>query len=455
MKRSVFSSIKDSLLYAKEWFSDTPERALEQAYNAALQIKAIEDEYFDGQKINPVIGNYSDSVMAYFQIELRKNLTIAKNRLAEFRASKSILNLSNYNADRDKFTDNANKNGKSYIAESNQSSIILEKLNFIDRVISKYNYNSPPPQPERSVSLVVVPQNEKAALEDLILADDNEQGYRVGQTNNTIDETVSDKTGILPRSIFKTINRLQKELDPQSEEEVVKKFRKSKVKTATSIRFILILIIVPLLTYQVSKLFIVGPLVDKYKSEDTETIFFFFFLEEEALNELRSFKEKIEFESLVWEAPKLSAEQIEEKVREKALEIANRSRRDGAEAIKNIFSDLLSLIAFAFVIVTSRRQIAVLKSFMDDIVYGLSDSAKAFIIILFTDIFVGYHSPHGWEVLLATVSRHLGLPENQDFIFLFIATFPVILDTVFKYWIFRYLNRISPSAVATYRNMNE
>ena len=103
----------------------------------------------------------------------------------------------------------------------------------------------------------------------------------------------------------------------------------------------------------------------------------------------------------------------------------------------------------------SKREIAVLKSFIDDIVYGLSDSAKAFVIILFTDMFVGFHSPHGWEVILSGVSRHLGLPENHNFIFLFIATFPVILDTVFKYWIFRYLNRISPSAVATYRGMNE
>jgi hypothetical protein len=92
---------------------------------------------------------------------------------------------------------------------------------------------------------------------------------------------------------------------------------------------------------------------------------------------------------------------------------------------------------------------------MDDVIYGLSDSAKAFVIILFTDVFVGFHSPHGWEVILEGVSRHLGLPENRQFIFLFIATFPVILDTVFKYWIFRYLNRSSPSAVATYKNMNE
>jgi hypothetical protein len=104
---------------------------------------------------------------------------------------------------------------------------------------------------------------------------------------------------------------------------------------------------------------------------------------------------------------------------------------------------------------TNQKELGVLKSFLDETVYGLSDSAKAFIIILFTDMFVGFHSPHGWEVLLEGVARHFGLPANRDFIFLFIATFPVILDTIFKYWIFRYLNRISPSAVATYRNMNE
>jgi lipoprotein signal peptidase len=51
--------------------------------------------------------------------------------------------------------------------------------------------------------------------------------------------------------------------------------------------------------------------------------------------------------------------------------------------------------------------------------------------------------------------RHFGLPESRDFIFLFISTFPVILDTIFKYWIFRYLNKVSPSAVATYHSMNE
>jgi lipoprotein signal peptidase len=47
------------------------------------------------------------------------------------------------------------------------------------------------------------------------------------------------------------------------------------------------------------------------------------------------------------------------------------------------------------------------------------------------------------------------LVANRSYISFFIATFPVILDTIFKYWIFRHLNRISPSAVATYKEMNE
>jgi hypothetical protein len=106
-------------------------------------------------------------------------------------------------------------------------------------------------------------------------------------------------------------------------------------------------------------------------------------------------------------------------------------------------------------LVNSRREIEILKSFIDELVYGLSDSAKAFIIILFTDVFVGFHSSHGWEVLLEGISKHFGIAPSRDFIFIFIATFPVILDTIFKYWIFRYLNRVSPSAVATYHNMNE
>ena len=43
----------------------------------------------------------------------------------------------------------------------------------------------------------------------------------------------------------------------------------------------------------------------------------------------------------------------------------------------------------------TKRQISILKSFLNQLIYGLSDTAKAFLIILVTDLFVGFHSPHG------------------------------------------------------------
>jgi hypothetical protein len=159
--------------------------------------------------------------------------------------------------------------------------------------------------------------------------------------------------------------------------------------------------------------------------------------------------------SLLYKTPAIEAEEVEKKMAEKAEEIAQDFNHRSSEAISNIFADFVGLIAFALVIAFNRQGLAALKSLLDTVMYDLSDSAKAFIIILLTDIFVGFHSPHGWEVLLEGFSNHLGIAPNRSFIFLFIATFPVILDTIMKYWIFRYLSRISPSAVATLRNMNE
>jgi hypothetical protein len=267
---------------------------------------------------------------------------------------------------------------------------------------------------------------------------------------------LSDRVNVLPRSILRTVDRIRQDLDPNAEQEVVEEFRASKAKTTAGIRFLLLLVIVPLLTQQFTKTFVVGPVVDWVQAGAEETdVFLNIEMEEEALHELQQFEERLRFEMLIGKAPDLAEFDIEREVRTKATEIEDDYRDRSASAVKNVFADILAAGAFALLLITRKQDVANLKAFIDEIVYGLSDSAKAFIIILFTDIFVGFHSPHGWEVLLEGLSRHFGFPANRDFIFLFIATFPVILDTIFKYWIFRYLNRISPSSVATYKNMNE
>ncbi len=450
-------NIKGYLRTAGQWISETPERSLDEAYQAALAIAAIENEHFNGQKISAESANYSENVLAYFQGELTKYLNIIKVKLSTFRVSRSISSVANISQPRRTPPDYT---GYSHhwteIQVQGQTSTTLEKLKFIDETIAKYS------DEERSLSLIS-PSSIVAAtpgVPDNSNAPGTSPGYGKNPYSSAVNsekmsESIADKTSFLPRSILRTLDRLKRELDPKAEEEVLESFRYSKTKTVVSIKFILLLILIPLLTHQIAKNFIVGPVVDHFQQAGKTEMFLNLDMEEEAFEELKHFQEKLEFQMLIGTAPKLSHEEVEEEVKHKADEIAEEFHQRSSNAIKNVFSDLLSIVAFVWVVAKSKREIGILKSFMDDIIYGLSDSAKAFIIILFTDVFVGFHSPHGWEVILEGISRHLGLPENRSFIFLFIATFPVILDTIFKYWIFRYLNRISPSAVATYRNMNE
>ncbi|MFB2920699.1 hypothetical protein [Aerosakkonema funiforme] len=223
----------------------------------------------------------------------------------------------------------------------------------------------------------------------------------------------------------------------------------------TSIRYLLILILVPLLINQLSKNLLFDPLVKGWWINKPSEVFLNSSQEERGLAELKRFREKIRFEVLVGKTPELSTVAIEERLKDKVTQITYKYKIESAEAVGNIFADIVSVFTFIFLVVAGREQIAILKSFIDELIYGLSDSAKAFLIILLTDMFVVFHSTFGWEVILENTLRHFDLPENRNFIYLFISTVPVILDSVFKYWIFRYLNRILPSAVATYHNMNE
>lgn len=421
---------------ARAWFYDTPDRALEQAYRAALAIRAIEDEHFGGKPVSPRNADYSDSVITYFQGEVRKQLKIAQIRLREFRSFNTVISVSEATLQQ--------KASNTYYPEAtDKPAIIIEKLRFIDEISERYGRGLS----TQSVALVPLEESQSSKAQ-------------TGFTNGVAAkiETVSDKTGLVPRSILRTFNRIQQEIDPKSqdaEEEVVSKFRRSRNKTAVSIKFLLTLVIVPLLVHQLTKIAITPFVETHFFTEASPTLFVNNDLEREAFEELEHYRATLEMRQLVGLAPEIEEAEITEKIKEKAQEIAVEYRNRSYNAYENIFSDFCSLIAFIIVLLSSKREIAVLKGFMDEIVYGLSDSAKAFLIILFTDIFVGYHSPHGWEIILESVAKHLGIPESRDFNFLFIATFPVILDTVLKYWIFRYLNRISPSAVATYRNMNE
>jgi hypothetical protein len=72
----------------------------------------------------------------------------------------------------------------------------------------------------------------------------------------------SRKTSFIPRSILRTIGKIRQAFDPQAESKLVEEFRAATQQSALiSIRFLLILIVVPVLINQLSRNFVISPLV--------------------------------------------------------------------------------------------------------------------------------------------------------------------------------------------------
>jgi hypothetical protein len=437
MKKSIFTQVGN-------WISTTPLRSLDQAYQAARQIQSIEERHFQGRPIRS-LSEHGKHENRYFQGLLQKQLKLIEIRLAEFRMSSlvSTVTESNY-------------------AGQNQ---VLDKLKFIDEVTIRYAKEKPFREElsnqMRSSNEYLKTQKLAESLRDPVpdahrLTGDTleEEKNKKNKFDKKLSTSAAQRYGVIPRSILTTFKRLRRELDPNFADQVIDDFRISRTKTLVSLRFLSFLIVLPFLTQLVSKALIFSPVVDHLSHAGSNKITLNYQLQQEALEELHIFKEQLEFDHFVLET-EVSESEKEHLLQEKAIEIREKYNHLGLEGIKNILADMTSFLMFVLILVLGRDKIPVLKAFLDQLVYGLSDSAKAFIIILFTDIFVGYHSPHGWEVLLEALARHLGLPESREFIFAFVATVPVILDTLFKYWVFRYLNSLSPSAVSTYKTMNE
>lgn len=432
---STFSLRKSPLSQLKEQFFGNPERSLKEAYEAASRIKSIENHYFSGYRV-PVESLTSDRLQA----EVQESLEVLQSRLEEFNASSSA----------------SGKLGSNH----------LEKLVFAEGILANYTIDRTPssaitpiPQPEVqnyssasiSASIVDVPSVKP------IEATPTPRRQPKRKDNSPLNTLFSASTP-LPGSVGKTFDKIKQELNPKSEQEVVDEFHRSRTVTIISVRLLALLIIIPIVTQQVSKHLAIAPIVEQYRSGAEAAVVIDNLnseWKEEALVELNTYEEQLKMDRMLKGVPAISAEEMEEKVQEKANEIAEVFYHKSNNSISNVFADLVGLFAFALVLLIRRKDISVLKTFIDNIIYGLSDSAKAFVIILFTDMFVGFHSPHGWEVILESFSNHLGIAANHSAISLFIATVPVVMDTMMKYWIFRYLSRMSASTVATLKEMNE
>nr|YP_009935032.1 envelope membrane protein [Dianthus longicalyx]YP_010025605.1 envelope membrane protein [Dianthus chinensis]YP_010938417.1 chloroplast envelope membrane protein [Dianthus chinensis x Dianthus cincinnatus]YP_010938501.1 chloroplast envelope membrane protein [Dianthus cincinnatus]YP_010938585.1 chloroplast envelope membrane protein [Dianthus superbus]YP_010938669.1 chloroplast envelope membrane protein [Dianthus barbatus]QYF08569.1 envelope membrane protein [Dianthus fruticosus subsp. amorgi len=176
----------------------------------------------------------------------------------------------------------------------------------------------------------------------------------------------------------------------------------------------------------------------------------------------KSFLEKfIEFEELrlvdemVKEYPETHLQKICIGIHNETIQLIKMYNEDSIHMILQFSTNIICFFILSGYSILGNKELILLNSWVQEFLYNLSDTIKAFSILLLTDLCIGFHSPHGWELMIGSIYKDFGFAHNDQIISGLVSTFPVILDTILKYWIFHYLNRVSPSLVVIYHSLND
>lgn len=166
-------------------------------------------------------------------------------------------------------------------------------------------------------------------------------------------------------------------------------------------------------------------------------------------------EELLFLEEMIKEYSEIHLQKLHIGIHMETIQLIKIHNEDRIHTILHFSTNIICFVILSGYSILGNEELVILNYWTQEFLYNLSDTVKAFSILLLTDLCIGFHSPHGWELMIGSVYKDLGFVHNDQIISGLVSTFPVILDTIFKYWIFRYLNRLSPSLVVIYHSMND
>nr|VDD65362.1 unnamed protein product [Brassica oleracea] len=158
---------------------------------------------------------------------------------------------------------------------------------------------------------------------------------------------------------------------------------------------------------------------------------------------------------MIKEYPETDLQQFRLGIHKETIQFIKIHNEYRIHTILHFSTNLISFVILSGYSFWGKEKLFILNSWVQEFLYNLSDTIKAFSILLLTDLCIGFHSPHGWELMIGYIYKDFGFAHYEQILSGLVSTFPVILDTIFKYWIFRYLNRVSPSLVVIYHAIND
>lgn len=286
-----------------------------------------------------------------------------------------------------------------------------------------------------------------------------EGSSEVGQDwEDGLDETVDD-TLINPSEIVSVddlVDSISALVVGKDKDEFTYEDRVFQYASTNSAKFLAILVIIPWTLDFVVHDFVLMPFLDRYVKTVPLAAEFFDVRRSQKLEMVKTLKvekARFRFEVEIGKCPLLSDEDAWLELRHKALELRDEWRFENRRAFANILSDMTFGVVLFLLLYFNESKVALLKFTGYKLLNNVTDTGKAFLIILTTDIFLGYHSESGWQTLVEVIVEHYGFEVDEAAITIFICLVPVMLDACVKLWLFKYLPRLSPKVSNIFKEM--
>nr|YP_010477624.1 envelope membrane protein [Polystachya tenuissima]UVI18000.1 envelope membrane protein [Polystachya tenuissima] len=177
--------------------------------------------------------------------------------------------------------------------------------------------------------------------------------------------------------------------------------------------------------------------------------------EKNVLEKFMELEELFLLDEMIKEYSETHMQRLRIGMHKETIQLVQRQNESHFHIILHFSTNLIFFAILSGYFFLGNEELFILNSWIQEFIYNLSDTIKAFSILLLTDLWIGFHSTHGWELMIGSIYNDFGLAQNDQILSGLVSTFPVILDTIVKYWIFHFLNRVSPSLVVIYHSMNE
>ncbi|GLI63101.1 hypothetical protein VaNZ11_006005 [Volvox africanus] len=246
-------------------------------------------------------------------------------------------------------------------------------------------------------------------------------------------------------------------LDPdqeRSEQMLTGEALVNKEESQLAVRYIARLIGIPLVTGFVVSRALADPILNFSLRNNPDAFELSDLQKYEGAKAVHVEETRLRLDMAIGRIPPLNEMQMFEHLAEFAAEVQEEERNHNETILINAVSDSISFLTFVGILSQATRARDAMYNTMARLFYGLSDIAKAVGIILVADTLLGYHSEEGWHGLIELVLGHYGIEPSEEGVVIFVGIVPVVIDVFFKYWIFIGLNRISPGAVVTIKQVD-